>query len=204
MQWVRREWRGPEDTEGSRGRGELRSAGRHRGGAGGRQLREEARGPPPGAARAASAFLAVGVTSAADACAPPTLSASAESARNCVASGVFSHLPPPPGAPSLPAKQQVRSWRGARILEPVDTDKAHTSPLTFGYPGHPERTRAQLRGPTAPRPPGCKHFTPRGHPSGTELPSLPTAIARPNIVPPPPFRRGKIFIHQGIPRKKQS
>ena len=52
----------------------------------------------------------------------------------------------PFGAPSLPAKQQVRSWRGARILEPVDTDKAHTSPLTFGYSGHPERTRAQLPG----------------------------------------------------------
>lgn len=110
----------------------------------------------------------------------------------------------PLSAPSLPAKQQVRSWRGARILEPVDTDKAHTSPLTFSYPGHPERTRAQLRGPTAPRTPGYKHFTSRGDPSGTELPFLPTAIARPNIVPPPPFRRGKIFIYQGIPRKKQS
>ena len=36
------------------GAGELRAAGRHRGG----QLGEEARGPPPGAARAASAFLA--------------------------------------------------------------------------------------------------------------------------------------------------
>lgn len=77
------------------GAGELRAAGRHRGGAGGGQLGEEARGPPPGAARTASAFLAVGVTSAADACAPPTLSASAESARKCVASGVFFHWPPP-------------------------------------------------------------------------------------------------------------
>lgn len=60
---------------------------------------------PPGAARAASAFQAVGVTSAAAACAHFTLSPSVESACNCVALGFFSHLPPP--SPRSPPTHQA-------------------------------------------------------------------------------------------------
>lgn len=150
---------------------------------------------PPGAARAASAFQAVGVTSAAAACAHFTLSPSAESACNCVAP--TSHHPL--RAPRLPTKQQVRSWRGALASESQLIPRRHTHAPNI-WPSRPPRDDSS----TAPRPPGYKHFLPLGHPSGKERPSLPTAFPPTQCRSPPALRRDTIFTQQGNPRKKRS
>lgn len=83
-------------TPSDHGGGELRAAGRHRGGAGGGQLGEEAKGTPAGCCCPRSQHvLAVGVTSAA-VLARPLLS---PQARNPHVSArgfrVFFHWPPP-------------------------------------------------------------------------------------------------------------
>lgn len=109
------------------------------------------------AALAASAFLAVGVTGASSRFARYS-DPSAESACNRIASGIFSHLPPP--LPALPASQP--NSRSHSVRAPAECRWFHrdaSTPPASSHLGSPAATRARPQGQTAPghRARGCSN-----------------------------------------------
>lgn len=106
----------------------------------------------------------------------------------------------PRGAPRLPANQQVRSRRGAR-LQPGGSAEAHAAPLQHpsasGHLGRPKATWPRLRGQIAPG-----HLATSGSNRGVTLRAhsallSPLPSPRPRCRLPPPPRRDTIFAHQG-------
>lgn len=185
--WRRDHWAG------GGGGGGLRPARRHWGAAEGRLHGQEAWRPPSPAQPAPPAHSWLQASRAPR---PPVLTLLSPQARNphVIASlRGFSPTSHHRRAFRLPDNQQVRSWREAR-REPDGSEAAHATPPTRGHLRRPETTRAQPCEQAAPTPPGYKRFTPRGHPTGTQLPSPRLSVV------PHPHPEGTA----GIPRKRQS
>lgn len=156
------------------------------------------RGPataPPGAARATSAFLAVGVTSAAAACAHVALPPQTP---NTHVTASFGDSPPPPTTPAALSETVIRlAPGGAPAASPVILRPARilpAPPTPSGHLGRPQATRERLPLPPptrASRSPATwlQTVPPRGHPAGTQRPSLSTPIPPyPSSSPTPPRR----------------